>query len=133
MYVAVFGFAVVGAAVAGEGAAPDFAVYLCLAVVVGVANAARNAAFAALVIRRTADQDRGKVSAFLNGTAQVAMMAALGLGGAFGTAFGPRLTFVIAGFAGVAVALIAALRVLGRTGERAAPNADVEQSLNGTA
>ena len=114
LYVALIGFVVVGAAVAGEGVAPNFAVYLCIAVVVGVANAASNAAYGALVIRRTADKDRGKVSAFINGFAQVGMIAALGLGGGFGAAFGPRATFIVGGLATVVVALITGLRVAGQ-------------------
>lgn len=106
--VAFAGFAAVGLGCLGIGLSPDFAVYLCFALLVGLANTAVNATFAAVLIQRTPEADRGKAAASLNGVAQVGMVAALVLGGTAGQAFGPRTTFVIAGIGAVAVAIGAA-------------------------
>ncbi|MDQ2873508.1 MAG: MFS transporter [Actinomycetota bacterium] len=112
------GFAVVGLGCLGAGLSPDFAVYLCFACIVGLANTAVNATFAAVLIRRTPEADRGKAAASLNGLAQAGMVAALVLGGTAGQAFGPRATFVIAGLAGVAVAIGSAVLASRRAGAR---------------
>ncbi|MBO3745252.1 MFS transporter [Streptosporangiaceae bacterium NEAU-GS5] len=103
--VAFAGFAVIGLGCVGAGLAPNFVVYLVFATMIGLANTAVNATFGAVLIRRTAEADRGKAAASLNGLAQVGMLSALLLGGTAGQVFGPRGTFVAAGIAAIAVAL----------------------------
>lgn len=110
------GFVVVGLGCLGAGLSPDFPVYLCFAAVIGLANAALNATFAAVMIRRTPDQDRGKAAAAVNGLAQLGMILALVLGGSAGQVLGPRTTFVTCGAAAAAVAVCAAALVLPRIG-----------------
>ncbi len=103
------GFALVGLGCIGAGLSPDFAVYLCFGLLIGLANTALNATFGAVLIGRTPEADRGKAIASLNGLVQVGMVVALVLGGTIGQAFGPRPTFVIAGVAAVAVAMASAV------------------------
>jgi MFS family permease len=102
-------------AIAGTGAAPSFAVYLGLAVLVGGLNTIGNAASGALMMTRTPEEQRGRVSAALNGCARLCSTVALLAGGVVGTALGPRPTFVLGGTLGAAVVGAGALWLRART------------------
>lgn len=109
--------AVIGAAVIGCGLSPTFALYLAFGVATGIANAVLNAAFGTVLMARTADADRGKVSAAVNGITQTAALAGLPLGPVLGNLLGIRGALVGMGIvtAGLAVVLGVRLHTAGRT------------------
>lgn len=102
------GFGTTTLAVAAAGVAPGFGVYLGIVVVLAAAAGVGNASAGALLIGRTADRDRGKVSAGLNGLARTATLVALAAGGLANALVGPRRVFVAAGLAGTAAIVVAA-------------------------
>jgi MFS family permease len=71
-----------------------------------------NAATGALLMSRTTDAQRGRVSAALNGLARTASLIALGLGGMSNVLLGARWTFVVAGIAGAITMAVAGFAVV---------------------
>jgi len=84
-----------------------------------------NAAFGALVIKRTAEHRRGQVSSITQALSRAAALGALGLGGFLGSVFGPRIGFVASGSAALLASLCGAALLLLRFREQES----VEQQL----
>ncbi len=118
------GMAVMAAGQVLQGVAPVLAVFLLAALVVGVANAASNAAVFALVITRLPDAGRGKVVALANGVGRAANVLALVVGGVAGSTLGPRPAFVVCGVLGLLVTAVAAARLRSRLPAADAPARD---------
>jgi predicted MFS family arabinose efflux permease len=70
---------------------------------VGLANGVLNVVFQALVLVRTQDAVRGRVSAALMGAIQAGTVAGMGFGAVVGARTDPRTAFVGAGLAGLVV------------------------------
>ncbi len=88
----------------GVGVAPSLGWLFILGAALGLANSLSNAALVAVFIRAVAPDLRGRAIALLNGLARATSLLALGLGGFAGAQLGPRLSFVVAGIAGLLVA-----------------------------
>jgi MFS family permease len=114
---AVLGFGLSAVALVLAGLAPSFWVYVALLAGLTTAFSIGNATFGALLMTRTPDADRGKVQAALGGMARTCSLIALAIGG-FGTSLlGPRITFVLAGVAGVLVMIAAGLLTMRSKGD----------------
>lgn len=94
----------IAAALLGIGLAPTLAWVFVLGAVMGLANAVSNAGLFAVFVRGIAAEARGRALALLNGLARATSLLALLLGGLAGATLGPRLSFVVAGSAGLVVA-----------------------------
>jgi MFS family permease len=110
------GTALVGGACVLMGSASGLVALVIGAVVVGFGGGVLNAATGTLVVTRSADAVRGRVIAALSGTTRACSLLALPLGGLAGAVLGPRATFVTAGTACGAVALITAVGVTRQVG-----------------
>jgi predicted MFS family arabinose efflux permease len=109
---ATIGFGAAALVMIAAGVAPGFWVYAVLLTVLVAAFGTGNATFGALLISRTADAQRGRVSAALNGLARSGSLIALGLGGVGNALLGPRATFIVAGIGGALTMAIASVAVL---------------------
>ncbi|NNG38797.1 MFS transporter [Flexivirga sp. ID2601S] len=101
------GFGAIALLVVVCGVTPWFPLLLVCSVGLGVASAAMSACFGALLVIRSPDAVRGRMSATVNGLMQLANVGSLLIFGALGTTLGVRHTFVAA----AAVALLVALRL----------------------
>lgn len=79
--------------------------------VIGVANAVLNAAFGTVLMSGTADEDRGKVSAAVNGITQTAALVGLPFGPILGNLLGVRDALVTMGAATVLLSGVLAVRL----------------------
>jgi len=109
---ATIGFGTAALVMIAAGAAPSFWVYAALLTLLVAAFGTGNATFGALLISRTSDLQRGRVSAALNGLARSGSLIALGLGGVGNALLGPRATFIVAGIGGALTMAIASVAVL---------------------
>jgi MFS family permease len=96
---------------------------LPLGVVTGLANGALNVTLGALVMGRTAPDERGRVGALLSGVASGTQLIAFAVGGALTTVLDPRAVFALAGGAGLLAPVL-----LGRTVLRAARMPEAAQA-----
>ncbi|KYH45192.1 hypothetical protein AZH51_15085 [Branchiibius sp. NY16-3462-2] len=103
--------AAIGVFGTGTGLAPTFAIYLACGVGIGVANAVLNAAFGTVLMAGTPDEDRGKVSAAMNGITQTAALLGLPLGPVLGNLLGVREALVAMGVVTVLLAAVLAVRL----------------------
>ncbi|HUJ67564.1 MAG TPA: MFS transporter, partial [Acidimicrobiales bacterium] len=94
------GAATVAVALGAIAAVPSVGWLVPLELVGGIGNGLLNVTAGALLLARTPDPLRGRVSAAVSGTASAAMLGALALGGALTTELSPRTIFVIAATAG---------------------------------
>lgn len=99
---------VIGVFVVVSGVSPNFVIYLVSGVAIGVANAVLNAAFGTVLMSGTPDEDRGKVSAAVNGITQTAALAGLPLGPVLGNALGVREALVAMGVVTVLLSAVLA-------------------------
>ena len=99
------------------GVAPSVVVLAVSLILLGMFNGGANAAVGPLYVLRTAETDRGKVLAAINGVSRAGSILALGLGGLVGGWLGARATFVDAGICALLVvaALTWSLRGVDRT------------------
>lgn len=109
---ATIGFGSAGVILIVMGVAPGFWTYAVLLTVMVAAFGTGNAATGALLMSRTTDAQRGRVSAALNGLARTASLIALGLGGMSNVLLGARWTFVVAGIAGAITMAVAGFAVV---------------------
>jgi MFS family permease len=111
---------------AAMGAVPSVFWLLPLGVVTGVANGALNVTLGALVMGRTAPDERGRVGALLSGVASGTQLIAFAVGGALTAALDPRAVFALAGGAGLLAPVLLGRTVLraARVPEAAGPRAD---------
>jgi predicted MFS family arabinose efflux permease len=91
----------------GQGVVPAYLGYVVLAVVVGAVLGILNASLFALLFDEVDPARWGSVLALVCGMARAATGFALLLGGAIGTVAGPRVAYLVAGGAGLAVAAAA--------------------------
>lgn len=105
------------------GLAPNFVVYLACGVGIGVTNAVVNACFGTLLMTRTAEADRGKISATVNGIFQAASLVGLPLGGLLGAVLGTRVAISSAGMATGLLVVAVAIRL-----RKAGPMTDDEST-----
>ncbi len=111
-----------GAALACAGCrmfaiAPTVWILVPLSVVGGIGNGYAGACLSTLLIARTPDSARGRVSATANAIFGGAQGAAILLGGAVAVALSPRATYAVAGLLGLAAAGIVAVTSARRTPE----------------
>jgi MFS family permease len=109
------GAAVVCAGLAGFAAAPVVAVLVPLSVLGGVGNGLAGTCLSTLLVARTPDQARGRVSATTNGIFGGAQGASLLLGGAVAVVLSPRAIYASAGTLGLATAVLVAVTSASRT------------------
>ena len=105
----VAGAALVCAALAAFAVAPGVWVLIPLSIVGGIGNGLVSACFATLLVRRTPDAERGRVSATANAVLGGAQGASLLVGGAVAAVLSPRSIYAIAGLFGVAVSVAIAV------------------------
>ncbi|MGN6634060.1 MAG: MFS transporter [Oryzihumus sp.] len=107
------GFAGTALGVGAAGLAPSLVGLGAVFAMVGVANAAANAASGPLYAVRPPERDRGKVLAAVSGVSRASSVVAMGLGALGGAVLGPRGTFVLGGVLAIAVTVAMAVRLRG--------------------
>jgi MFS family permease len=107
----VAGAALMSLIFAGYGLAPAVAVLVPLSIIGGVGNGLVNVCVATLVMTRTAERARGRVSAALGGVANGAGVISLALGGGLAVVLDPRQVFLLAAVLGGIVTVVTAVRV----------------------
>lgn len=95
----------------GQGLSPDFAVFLLLCLVSGVALGLANALIVVVILDETPERLRGRVIAVVSGVARSGSVVATVLGGSLAVAMGPRLAFVTTGTLGMLTAALAAYAI----------------------
>ena len=123
------GAAVACAAVAGFAVAPTVGILVPLSVLGGIGNGYAGACLSTLVIARTVDSARGRVSAAANAIFSGAQGAALLIGGAVAVVLSPRAIYAVAGLLGLAAAALVAVTQASRDSEPAAPLRTVSGSV----
>jgi MFS family permease len=115
----VAGAALACAGVAGFAVAPAAGILVPLSVLGGVGNGCAGTCLSTLVIARTADSARGRVSATVSAIFGGAQGASLLLGGAVAIVLSPRAIYGVAGLLGLAAAGILAVAGASRNSSRA--------------
>jgi MFS family permease len=118
---AVAGMALVCAGVAGFAVAPTVAILVPLSVLGGIGNGYAGACLSTLLMARTPDSARGRVSAAANAVFGGAQGASLLLGGAVAIVLSPREIYAAGGLLGLAAAGLLAVTTLTRTTVRLGP------------
>ncbi|HST18644.1 MAG TPA: MFS transporter [Gaiellaceae bacterium] len=103
------GAAIACASVAAFGAAPAVWMLVPLSVLGGIGNGYAGACLSTLLMARTADNARGRVSAAANAVFGGAQGASLLLGGAVAVVLSPRAIYAVAGLLGLAAAGLVAV------------------------
>ena len=111
---------------AGYGLAPAVAVLVPLSIAGGVGNGVVNVCVATLVMTRTDERARGRVSAALGAVVNGAAVVSLGLGGGLAAVLDSRQIFLLAGGLGTVVTAVAAAEVTGSRRQASAPVPDAE-------
>ncbi|MBT9256694.1 MFS transporter [Phycicoccus sp. MAQZ13P-2] len=109
--VVLWAIGLVGLGQVAQGLAPSYPVYLAGSVGVGLMLGAVNALVFGLLLDELEPGRHGAVVALVSGLSRAAGALALGLGGAVGSLAGARTAYVVAGVAGLVVALAATLAV----------------------
>ena len=123
---ALAGAGLISLALFGYGLAPAVALVVPAAVLGGVGNGIVNVCVATLVMTRTDERVRGRVSAALGAVLQGASVASLVIGGALAAVLDPRQIFLLAGGLGAVVTAVATAAVTGSGRAASAPVPDVE-------
>jgi MFS family permease len=110
----------------GYALAPAVALVAPAAVLGGMGNGIVNVCVATLVLTRSDERVRGRVSAALGAVLQGAAVASLVIGGALATVLEPRQIFLLAGGLGAVVTAVAAAAVTGIGQTVSAPVPDIE-------
>jgi MFS family permease len=105
------GAAIMSLAMLAIGLAPAVLVLVPLAVAAGAGNGMANVCAATLVMTRTQERMRGRVSAALAGVLNAASVASLVAGGALAAALDPRQVYLLAGGLGGVVTLLMTVRL----------------------
>jgi MFS family permease len=114
------GAALVCAGLAGFAVAPDVAILVPLSVLGGLGNGYAGACLSTLLMARTPDSARGRVSAAANAIFGGAQGASLLLGGLVAVALSPRAIYAVAGLLGLAAAALLAFTHVSPDSEPAA-------------
>jgi len=115
------GVALACAGVAGFAVAPAVGILVPLSVLGGVGNGYAGACLSTLVIARTPDSARGRVSAAANAVFGGTQGGSLLLGGVVAIALSPREIYAVAGLLGLTAAGILAVTTASRTSSQATP------------
>jgi MFS family permease len=107
--------------VAGFAVAPAVGALVPLSVLGGVGNGYAGTCLSTLLMARTPDSARGRVSATANAIFGGAQGVSLLLGGAVAVVLSPRATYAVAGLLGLAAAAIVAVTHASPGSEPAAP------------
>jgi MFS family permease len=107
--------------VAGFAVAPDVGILVPLSVLGGMGNGYAGACLSTLLMTRTPDSARGRVSATANAIFGGAQGASLLLGGVIAVALSPRAIYALAGLLGLAAAGLLALTSAPQASSRATP------------
>ena len=110
----------------GYGLAPAVVLVAPVAVLGGVGNGMVNVCVATLVLTRTDERVRGRVSAALGAVLQGASVTSLVIGGALAAVLDPRQIFLLAGGLGAVVTAVTAAEVTGSRRQASAPVPDAE-------
>jgi MFS family permease len=110
------GAAIMSLAMVAFGLAPAVLLLVPLAVLVGAGNGMVNVCAATLVMTRTQEQMRGRVSATLGAVLNAASVASLAAGGALAAVLDPRQVYLLAGGLGGVVTLWMTVRLARRLG-----------------
>jgi MFS family permease len=108
------------AALAPFAVVPAAWMLLPLSVLGGIGNGYAGACFSTLLVSRTPDAERGRVSAAANAAVGGAQGISLLVGGTVAAVLSPRTIYAVAGLAGVAVAVVIGV-IHSRTGAVRAP------------
>lgn len=122
------GFLAIALGVLAFGMAPTYWLIVLLCIEIGVALGAMNACFGTLLVTRTPDGARGRVSSAVNGLMQVTNVTSLVVFGALGTSFGVRNTYLAAGALSVVLVSLSAVRVLAQVTGDSGVLADAERA-----
>jgi MFS family permease len=112
------GAAIISVALGAIAAVPSVGWLAPLELAGGFGNGLLNVAVGALLLTRTPEAIRGRVSAAVNGAANAAALGALALGGAFAALLAPRTIFLIAGAGGALCVAAAAIPLTRAVGHR---------------
>jgi MFS family permease len=115
------GAALACAGLAGFALAPAVGILVPLSVLGGVGNGYASACLSTLLIARTPDSARGRVSAAANAVFGGTQGASLLLGGAVAIVLSPRAIYAVAGLLGLTAAGILAVTTTSRTSSWATP------------
>jgi MFS family permease len=110
------GAAIMSLAMLAIGLAPAVLLLVPLAVLIGAGNGMVNVCAATLVMTRTQERMRGRVSAALWAVLNAASVASLVAGGALAVVLDPRQVYLLAGALGGVVTLWMAVRLVQRLG-----------------
>ncbi len=108
------GAALMSLVFAGYGLAPAVAVLVPVSIAGGVGNGLVNVCVATLVMTRSDERVRGRVSAALGAVANGAGIASLVAGGGLAAVLDPRQIFLLASALGVVVTAVTVVRVTAR-------------------
>jgi MFS family permease len=126
------GVALTCAALAGFAVAPTVGILIALSVLGGAGNGYAGTCMSTLLVSRTPDSARGRVSATANAVLGGSQGASLLLGGAVAVVLSPRGIYAVAGLLGLAAAgILAVAHVSPETVPEAAPEAAVEPVAGG--
>jgi MFS family permease len=118
------GAALACAGVASFAVAPAVGILVPLSVLGGFGNGYAGACLSTLLMTRTPDSARGRVSAAVNAVFGGAQGASLLFGGAVAVVLSPRAIYAVAGLLGLAAAGLLALKSAPRMSSQATPVAD---------
>src|SRR5215472_4682398 len=110
------GAAIMSLALLAFGLAPAVLLLVPFAVLVGAGNGMVNVCVATLVMTRTQERMRGRVSAALGAVLNAASVASLAAGGALAAVLDPRQVYLLAGALGGVVTLWMVVRLAQRLG-----------------
>jgi MFS family permease len=115
------GAAVACAGVAGFAVAPAVGLLVPLSLLGGIGNAYAGVCVSTLLMARTPDSARGRVSATASAVFGAAQGVSLLLGGTVAVVLSPRAIYAVAGVLGLAAAGLVAVTSASRTSSRATP------------
>jgi len=110
------GMAIMALAMLAFGLAPAVVLLVPFAVLAGAGNGMANVCAATLVMTRTQEHLRGRVSAALWAVLSAASVASLAVGGALAAVLDPRQVYLLAGALGGVVTALMAARLVQRLG-----------------
>jgi MFS family permease len=110
---ALAGAGLMSLAFAGYGLVPSVVLLVPVSILGGVGNGMVNVCVATLVMTRSEERVRGRVSAALGAVVNAASVAALAAGGGLAAVLAPRQIFLLAGGCGGLVTLVTTVRVPG--------------------
>ena len=124
------GAALMSVTFAGYGLSPAAAVLIPVSIAGGVGNGLLNVCVATLVMARSDERVRGRVSAALGAVTNGAGIASLVAGGGLAAVLDPRQIFLLASALGAVVTAVTAVRVITRGPDRPARDISLGAELS---